>query len=234
MTVIDRRQGPAGARRSKRTRQTFPVALTVALILLATALFAASCGSGGGTGDKGGETTAEKSSGVKPGSRAVLIVLPQSDFQDIEYSTVRNIISEAGYQVMVATVEHKVASGVSGTAVTPDLMLSEAKAADFLAVIFIGGPGAESLYNSADAHRLAVEAVNNGRVLAAICIAPVILARAGVLKGRRATVFPPESRELTSAGAEYTGEPVEKDGKLITADGPRSSEAFARAILEAL
>jgi protease I len=204
-------------------------ALAALLILMAAAPAIMSCG-----GSKDVSDSAGGDGGVKSGGRTVLLVLPQSDFQDQEYSTVRDVLTGGGCQVLVATAEHKVASGVSGTMVTPDMTLGEAKAADYIAVVFIGGPGAESLYKSNEAHRLAVEAVEKNRVLGAICLAPVILARAGVLKGKRATVYSAASRELTSAGAEYTGASVEKDGKIITADGPQSSQAFAQAILDAL
>jgi len=171
---------------------------------------------------------------VSPGEKAVLLVLAQSDFQDLEYTTVRDKLSEAGYQVLVGTKEHKVAAGVAGTSVAPDVLLKDARPEDYLAVVFIGGPGAESLFNLKEAHALAVGAVEKGKVLGAICLAPVVLARAGVLRDRRATVYPPSSRELTAAGAEYTGAPVEVDGKVITADGPQSSLPFAQALIEAL
>ena len=69
-----------------------------------------------------------------------------------------------------------------------------------------------------------------GKVVAAICIAPVILARAGLLKGKRATVFPDGIPELEKAGAVYTAQSVERDGRIITGNGPEAAEAFGREI----
>ncbi len=166
--------------------------------------------------------------------KKVLMVIPQSDFQDKEYSTVHDALTQAGCQVVVATRDHAAAIGVSGTSVTPDALMSDVKVSDYKAVVFIGGPGAENLYNLESARNIAIEAVRENRVLSAICLAPVILARAGVLEGKRATVYCSASRELTKNGAEYTGASVEVDGRIITGDGPEASAEFAQAILGAL
>jgi len=85
------------------------------------------------------------------------------------------------------------------------------------------------------AHRIAQEtAAASEQLLCAICSAPGILAKAGVLHGKRVTSFARETALLKEKGASFTGLPVEKDGKLITADGPPSAEAFARSIVQAL
>jgi protease I len=62
----------------------------------------------------------------------------------------------------------------------------------------------------------------------------VTLANAGVLSGRRATVFSSEAGKLKAKGAEYTGAKVERDGKIITGSGPEAAEEFGRAIVKAL
>ncbi|MHC4062693.1 MAG: DJ-1/PfpI family protein, partial [Planctomycetota bacterium] len=73
-----------------------------------------------------------------------------------------------------------------------------------------------------------------GKVLAAICIAPVVLANAGLLNGVRATSFLSERETLQVAGAEFTGAPVERDGLIITASDPSAANLFGRAIADAL
>jgi len=90
------------------------------------------------------------------------------------------------------------------------------------------------LWDDPQAHRLAHEAAESGLVLAAICLAPVLLSRAGVLKGRRATVAGTESAALEAAGAVYTGPGVTVDGQFVTANGPKSSAAFGERIAELL
>ncbi len=71
-------------------------------------------------------------------------------------------------------------------------------------------------------------------MLAAICLAPVTLANAGLLKGKRVTVWKSEAGRVKAGGGIYTGSGVETDGRIITADGPESAEEFGRALVTAL
>lgn len=166
----------------------------------------------------------------------VLMVIAPQGFRDEEYARPREVLESAGYAVTVASRSRETARGMLGMRVRPDLLLSEARAADYDAVVFVGGSGAQTYWDDPEAHRLAQEAANGGKVVAAICIAPVILARAGVLEGKQATVFDPPSlcAELTAHGATCTGASVQRDGRTVTASGPQAAEDFARSILAAL
>ena len=78
------------------------------------------------------------------------------------------------------------------------------------------------------------EAADQGKVVAAICAGPGILAHAGVMKGKRATAYRGgPSSALKENGATYTGKKVEVDGKFITGNGPKASSGFGRAIVAA-
>ncbi len=73
--------------------------------------------------------------------------------------------------------------------------------------------------------------------MGAICIAPTILAYAGVLEGKKATVWNQDGKQaeiLTKNGAEFVDELVVVDGKIVTANGPPAAEAFGKKILEML
>lgn len=170
------------------------------------------------------------------GKGQVLMVIAPRDFRDEEYARPREILESAGYAVTVASRSRETARGMLGMRVQPDLLLSGARAADYDAVVFVGGSGAQTYWDDPEAHRLAREAAEGGKVVAAICIAPVILARAGVLEGKQATVFDPPSlcAELTAHGATCTGASVQRDGRIVTASGPQAAEDFARSILAAL
>lgn len=170
------------------------------------------------------------------GKGQVLMVIAPRDFRDEEYARPREILESAGYAVTVASRSRETARGMLGMRVQSDLLLSEARAADYDAVVFVGGSGAQTYWDDPEAHRLAREAAEGGKVVAAICIAPVILARAGVLEGKQATVFDPPSlcAELTAHGATCTGASVQRDGRIVTASGPQAAEDFARSILAAL
>jgi len=105
---------------------------------------------------------------------------------------------------------------------------------DYDAIIFVGGPGATEYFDNPIALNIARQAAYRGKVLAAICIAPAVLANAGVLGGIRATSFWSERDRLQNAGAIYTGAPVERDGLIITASDPRAARQFGRAIAQTL
>ena len=85
-----------------------------------------------------------------------------------------------------------------------------------------------------DALSLAQKFFNANKVVGAICWAPVILARSGILARRKATCWDGAKDDLVKAGATYTGEKVTVDNTIITADGPESALDFGQTIVKAL
>jgi protease I len=166
----------------------------------------------------------------------VLMVIAPSNFRDEEYFETRQVLESAGFSVLTASKDLGAAKGMLGGAATPDIALPDAKAKDYDAVVFVGGNGAKVYFDDSSAKSLAKDAFTKGKVVAAICIAPTILANAGILKGRKATVFKDDGLidNLKAKGAEYTGESVTVDGKVVTANGPPAAKAFGKAIAEAM
>ena len=114
------------------------------------------------------------------------------------------------------------------------VLLDGLRVDDFDAVVFIGGSGAVQYVSSPVALGLVREAADKGKILAAIGVAPVVLANAGVLTGVRATSLLTERVKLQLAGADYTGMPVERDGPIITASDPEAANLFGKAIVDAI
>lgn len=168
------------------------------------------------------------------GQRQILMVIAQNDFRDEEYEIPKTIFEEAGFLVKTASERRGEAMGKLGTKVQVDLPLMEIDIDDFEALIFVGGPGAADYFHDGEVLNLVRDFSKKGKVTAAICIAPSILANAGILEGQRATAFPSEQENLTSRGAEYSGAPVESSGNIITANGPQAAKEFAQAIIKAL
>ncbi|MCX5701835.1 MAG: DJ-1/PfpI family protein [Candidatus Omnitrophica bacterium] len=166
--------------------------------------------------------------------KRVVMIIAQNGFRDEELLLPKEILENAGIEVKVASITLAQAEGMLGAKVKPDILLSDINARDFDAVIFVGGMGASQYWNDAVSHALAEQALGADRIVAAICIAPVTLANAGILKGKRATVWPSEAEQLKAKGANYTGRPVEKDGNIITASGPAAASEFGEEVLKAL
>jgi len=170
--------------------------------------------------------------------KKILIVIAYQDFQDDEYRIVAERLDLLGATLEVASSSLGEAKGKNGSRVGVDLLVDDVNLYQYDALVFIGGPGSvEYQYNEA-VLELARQFVQTRKVVAAICIAPLILAKAGVLAGKRATVWVgydnEEYKELESAGVKYTGEKVTVDNRLVTANGPEAATEFADAIAKVL
>jgi len=166
-----------------------------------------------------------------------LFVLAFKDFRDEEYFEPKELLEKAGFKIFTASSEKGIAQGIEGGEVNIDFIIDNVKVSDFDVIIFIGGPGAGKNIDNKNFQRLAIEAVKENKVLAAICIASAILAKAGVLKNKKATVWSSSLDKsavsiLQESGAEYVNKPVVVDGKIITANGPRAATEFANKIIE--
>jgi protease I len=164
----------------------------------------------------------------------VALVVAHAGFRDEEYFFPRQILERRGATVLTLSVRGGEAVGKLGGTARVDGLVAAAQGGDFDAVVFVGGPGVRAYVNRADCHALATSAAAAGKLVAAICAAGAILARAGLLTGRRATCYPTEAEELRQGGARYTGRTLERDGPFLTGDGPQSAVPFGAAIAEEL
>lgn len=160
----------------------------------------------------------------------VLMVVAPERFRDEELFDTRAVLEERGHGVVIASTRIGACPGSRGGHVFAEAALSDQRAADYDAIVFVGGGGSKLLWQDENALRIAREAAAGARVLGAICLAPVILANAGVLRGRKATVAGTEARTIEAGGATYTGPGVTVDGNIVTANGPKSSMLFGQCI----
>lgn len=164
----------------------------------------------------------------------ILAIIASKNFNDEELFVPKEIFEKSGFKMVIASSSLRTSRSMLGTKVTPDIMLEAVNVNEYDAIIFVGGPGAVEYWNNPVAHKIAQDAVKKYKVLAAICIAPVTLANAGVLFKKKATVYSPEVNKLIRMDAFYTGAAVEVDGSIITANGPSAASAFAQAIMDKL
>jgi putative intracellular protease/amidase len=168
--------------------------------------------------------------------KKALIITPQTGFQDEEFLEVRRGLELNSVQVLVASLRAGPIRGIAGTVAQADLSISEAHAADFGAIVLIGGPGTVALFNTRPLWDLIREAAAQRKIIAASGNAPAVLAAAGVIKGSRVTGSLDIQAMLVNAGATYTGRAVEKDGPLVTSMGPglQATPLFVQGILDGL
>ncbi len=166
--------------------------------------------------------------------KKVLMVIAPENFRDEELFETRAQLEAAGAEVKVCSSTREPAVGMLGGKAVPDFSLDQVRAADWDAIVFVGGVGAQVYFNDNRALNLAREAYRLGKKVCAICIAPMILANAGILKGRRATVWSSFANQLEDAGAVYVQQNVVVDGNIVTAPGPQAAVEFGKAIAREL
>jgi len=172
-------------------------------------------------------------------NKKIAFLIAWRDFQDIEYFVTKRVLQKSGAKVITVSVSLGTAVGYLGGEAEVDLLLDDIEVGKFDAVIFIGGQGCLEYLNNETSYVIAREVLSKGKILAAICISPVILAEAGLLKNKKATVWSDTLekgaiRDLEKGGAIYQREEVVIDGNIITASGPPAAKDFAKSIIEAL
>lgn len=169
--------------------------------------------------------------------KALFIVAPEA-YQDKEYGDTRTELEKGNVNIEVASSKSGEAQGKFGGKVKIDKTADQVNVDDYDAIIFIGGPGAVNFQHDKEAHRIIKETQDKQKLLAAICIAPTILAYAGALRGKKATVWDDgngtQAEILRNGGAQYLAEDVVTDGIIITANGPHAAMRFGQTILKNL
>jgi protease I len=172
-------------------------------------------------------------------NKKIAMVIAFRNFRDAEYFVPKEVLETAGAQITTVSNKSGTAVGADGGEVEVDLLLSELEVANFNAVILVGGPGALQYLDNQDSYKVAQETITQNKLLAAICIAPAILAKAGVLQGKRATVWTSAmdksaAKILEDNGAFYEDKSVIVDGGIVTGSGPAAAQEFGEAIKELL
>lgn len=167
-------------------------------------------------------------------SKKIAMFIAFQGFRDEEYIEPKKALEAAGHTVVTVSTARGEARGKFRLTAQVDRTVDEIDPAEFDALTLVGGPGALEHLDTPKVHALFRKAAELGKLIGAICISPVALAHAGLLKGRTVTCFPDGAEEIRKAGGNCTGAEVEQDGKLITASGPVPARRYGQALAEAL
>ena len=163
----------------------------------------------------------------------MIIVLLADGFEEIEALTPGDMLRRCGLNVKTVGVSGRAVTGAHGICVVCDLLPEDVDLNNVKTVILPGGmPGTINLDSSAFTGEAIDKVFYRGGKVAAICAAPLILGRRGMLKGRRVTCYPGFEQELS--GATVVDDGVVTDGNIITARGMGVATEFAEEIITQL
>lgn len=167
-------------------------------------------------------------------SKAVIFFAP--GLEECEGLLCVDILRRAGVEVTIAAVGgSRTVTSARQVNVVADAIAEEVDYSAYDACILPGGiPGVNNLKADATVRKVCQDYAAAGKIVAAICAGPTVLADFGVLKGKKATVYPGMDAPLTQAGAEYTGLPLTIDGNIVTGEALGAAIPFALALARLL
>lgn len=166
----------------------------------------------------------------------ICMILAPQEFRDEEYMIPRGVFESRNEKVITASTS-EFAVGRFGLQVEIDMLLLDVSAQDFDAVFWVGGLGCLKFLEQKEAMRIAREFQQEQKVIGAICAAPRLLLHWNILQGKNMTGWNGDRKlgDLAQQfGATYTGNDVETDGNILTADGPDSSQKAGKQLLKML
>lgn len=163
----------------------------------------------------------------------MIAILLADGFEEIEALTPLDILKRAGYDARTVAIGSKIAIGSHGISVICDMTADEVNLDEVSLVIFPGGmPGSLNLDKAEFTDKIIAAVVKNGGRIAAICAAPLILGRRGLLEGKHAVCYPGFEEELR--GAIIDSSPVVTDGNITTAKGMGVALSFSLELVRLL
>lgn len=162
---------------------------------------------------------------------ARVLVLLADGCEEIEAVTIIDVLRRAQWDVVGAGLKPGPVTASRGVRLVPDTTIDAIDAASFDAIALPGGNGGtQQLMDDARVLKLLREFNAAGKLVAAICAAPKVLHKAGLLSGKFMTCYPGVEREI--AGAKHLEQHVVQDGNVVTSRGPGTTLPFALALIE--
>lgn len=157
------------------------------------------------------------------------LVLMAQGFEEIELSSIVDILRRGNISVTIAGLSSGLITGSRGINIQPDVLLDSIDELFDIIILPGGSPGYINLGNDKRVLDLVNRYYSEGKIVAAICAAPSVLAKAGILEKKKATIF--DGMEDLLENAKYVNQSVVEDQNIITSQGPGTSIEFALTIL---
>ncbi|QUH26478.1 DJ-1 family glyoxalase III [Serpentinicella alkaliphila] len=162
-----------------------------------------------------------------------ILLLMADGFEEIEGITCIDVLRRGGINVVTASLDNLDVCGSHNIIVKADKPINDIDISQFDGVVLPGGmPGSANLRDNEKVIKIVKEMNEMGGLIAAICAAPIVLERAGVIEGKNATSYPGFNNEMGSCT--YLEDRVVLDNNILTARGPGVAMEFSFAIVEYL
>lgn len=164
------------------------------------------------------------------------VLLPLAEgFEELEAVTIIDLLRRANIDITSVGLKPGLVKGSRGTQIMPDTTLEHIQALDYAMIVLPGGqPGSRHLGQDKRIISLLQIMADAQRYVCAICAAPTVLLKAGLLAGKNITCYPGALNEADAPGLHLHPSAVEVDGKIITSRGPGTAIDFALTLIEVL
>jgi protease I len=172
--------------------------------------------------------------GAERAKRVALLI--EQHVEDSEFTIPYNALRAAGAEVTVlgSRVNETYQGKQMKLSMKADATTTDALAEDFDAVVIPGGMAPDKMRTNMKTVRFVQDAVERGKLVAAVCHGPQVLIEGELLNGKRATGFRAIRKDMENAGARYENAHVVEDGNLVTSRRPADLPVFTAAILRRL
>jgi deglycase len=169
--------------------------------------------------------------------KKVVFIVASDGYNAIEYNVPKEILEKTGIKVITACDRPGGAIADDKSTTPVDITIDKLNVPDYDGIFFIGGPGAMECLDNSISYHIASQAKKYNIPYGGICVAPRILAKAHMLKGKRATGWDGDNALRTifeGNGVTYVDHDMVTDGYVVTAVGPKAADKFAEGIIRVL
>lgn len=167
-------------------------------------------------------------------NKTVVLIIASNGYQPVEYGRTKETIEKAGIAVITASDALGIAISSGDKTAQVDMLVQKIDPEKYAGIFIIGGPGALEHLDNMSTHDVMRKAAQLSKPYGAICISPRILAKIGLLKGKKATGWDADqelSKIFGANGVTLVPNDVVVDGTVVTAAGPVAAQKFGEAII---
>lgn len=164
------------------------------------------------------------------------VLMPLAEgFEELEAVTIIDLLRRANISIITASLDDLSVTASRGVRLTADTLLDNVIYNEFELIVLPGGlPGAENLNNDPRIHAVLKRLYLEGKTIAAICAAPLVLASSGLIAGKNITCYPGSLKADDWPDISILNDPIVVDDRVITSRGPGTAMDFALALIEHL